>query len=182
VAEPGSGVGADGCGDAVGGAEPEPAAEADDDGAAQRPRERDERGGRPDAPGPDVPTGPGPAWSPIRPGSPGWPGRDGQGAAGTAPGRGPDPPACGGRIVMVTAPSMMYTNVAVTAMVTGGISSSGCARNAVAPLRNVAMAWSAKIAAAKRAVGNCGPWPMLALRRARTSAARRCAGVRPGRR
>jgi hypothetical protein len=155
VPEPGGSGVREGDGEADGDAEAD--AEADGRGVAERPGARTGRGDRVDAPSGGGPAGAGPTRSTIRPGTAGGPGRGYRGAADAAPGGGNDPLACGGRIVMATAPSMMYTSVPVTAMITGGSSSSGCDRNAVAPLRKVAVMWSARSAAAKPAAGSRGP-------------------------
>lgn len=92
----------------------------------------------------------------------------------------PGPLACGGLTVKVTDAVMMYTRVAAITMITGGSSSSGWARKATAPLRRVDLVRSQATASATLAFGSAGPYPMLALRWTRISAARRSAGVSPG--
>ena len=82
--------------------------------------------------------------------------------------------------VIETEASNTNTSAAETNTISGGISSSGCARIASAPFLIVVRSQSAATATAMPAGVKLGPYPILAPLRTRISAAFRCSGVSPG--
>ncbi len=86
----------------------------------------------------------------------------------------------GGAPVSVPKDMSTYTIALDTTTISGGPNSIGCPRTAAAPLRVVVRTRSAPIATAVARAGSAGPWPMRALLRTRSSAARRWVGVSPG--
>ena len=85
-----------------------------------------------------------------------------------------------GATVSVTNDKSMNTITLETSTMRGGRNSTGCPRIAAAQLRVVVRTRSAAMAIAMARAGSAGPWPMRALPRTRSSAARRCAAVSPG--
>jgi hypothetical protein len=85
-----------------------------------------------------------------------------------------------GPILSVTNDIRMKTMAVDTSKISGGRSSIGWLRKAVAPFRDVVRSQSEPIAAIMPSAGSCGPWPIRPLLRTLMRAACRSAGVSPG--